>query len=531
MRRWNGWGDENNDFALNEHGLAFLQQTLGKASALADASLNDVLAQVPESRVQAHELLSTDKELRLRHARGQSLPDWLAMRSGDFGLFPDAVAQPQSAEEICALMALAQEQDYVLIPYGGGTSVVGHVNPTVSQRPLVTVSLAKINQLSDLDADSRIATFGAGVAGPDLEAQLAARGYTLGHFPQSFELSTLGGWVASRSSGQQSLRYGRIEQLFAGGKVETFKGTLDIPDLPASSAGPDLREMLMGSEGRMGIISEVKVRVRPIAEKESFHAVFLPDWDAAVHCARQLVQDEVKLSMLRVSNPVETFTQLVLAGHPKLIAGMEKLLSLRSVGDGKCMLMLGVTGSRKHCQHALQQAKRVVSQHKGVYVGTLLGKKWEHSRFRSPYLRHGLWSHGYAVDTFETSINWPYVPAMVERAEAAIKEQAKAYGVHVFTHLSHMYQQGSSIYTTYIFPVAETYEATFERWQGLKRASAEAIVELGGTISHQHGVGVDHAPYLAAEKGDLGIDSLRALMQHFDPQQRLNPGKLLPESD
>ena len=274
MRRWNGWGDEATVVELPAHGEAFLAELVGPGQVLADASLEQVLAQVPASRLQAHPLICLNAEDRVRHARGQSLPDWLAMRSGDFSVFPDGVAYPESAAQIRELLAWASQQDLIVIPYGGGTSVAGHINPQAGSKPVLTLSLERMGKLIEIDHDSLIATFGPGATGPQVESQLHAQGYTLGHFPQSCELSTLGGWVASRSSGQQSLRYGRIEQLFAGGKVETFAGTLEIPTFPASAAGPDLREILMGSEGRFGIISEVKVRITRLAEQENFYAVF-----------------------------------------------------------------------------------------------------------------------------------------------------------------------------------------------------------------------------------------------------------------
>ncbi|MGL4565121.1 MAG: FAD-binding oxidoreductase, partial [Halioglobus sp.] len=240
MKRWNGWGDDQNDLGmeLNRSALAYLRQLIGPATALPDATLEQVLASVPPSRLPPQALVSLDPEDRLRHARGQSLPDWLALRSGDFGVFPDGVAFPKSAAEVQELLRYAQQHDVSLIPYGGGTSVVGHINPEAGERPVLTVDMTGMNQLIALDPESQIATFGAGATGPMVESALAQAGYTLGHYPQSWELSTVGGWVASRSSGQQSMRYGRIEQMFAGGRIETLRGTLDIPTVPASSAGP-----------------------------------------------------------------------------------------------------------------------------------------------------------------------------------------------------------------------------------------------------------------------------------------------------
>ncbi len=531
MRHWNGWGDDQFRLELPANGRLFLSERIGEARALPDATLEEVRALVPESRLPPHARVLTDADTRLRHARGQSLPDWLAMRSGDFGVFPDGVAFPESSDEAREILEWAYEAGAAVIPYGGGTSVAGHINPLAGDRPVLTISLGRMNRLLDLDPQSHIATFGAGTPGPLVEAELKARGYTLGHFPQSFELSTIGGWVASRSSGQQSLRYGRIEQLFAGGRIETPRGTLQIPSVPASSAGPDIREMILGSEGRFGLITEVKVRVTPLPEKESFHVLFFPSWAAARDASRQLVQARVPLSMIRVSNSVETETQLALAGHERLIGALEKYLALRGTDQGKCMMTLGLTGTRMQCRSALQELKRLCKRHDGVYTGTHMGRKWEEKRFTMPYLREALWEQGYAVDTLETATDWNNVDAMIDGVEFSLRNGLSDEGetVHAFTHLSHFYTQGCSTYTTYVFRTAGDYAHTLERWKKLKQAASQAIIRNHGTISHQHGVGKDHAPYLAAEKGPLGMQAIGALSRLFDPAGQLNPGTLLEE--
>lgn len=531
MRRWNGWGEESTVVEMPVQSTDFLTARIGAGHTLADASLDTALAQVPPSRLAPHGLYSIEAHERLLHARGQSLPDWLALREGVLERYPDAVAFPESAEQIRALLALAEQQDLCLIPYGGGTSVAGHINPPLSTRPVLTVSLARMNRLLELDESSLIATFGPGASGPQVESQLRARGYTLGHFPQSWELSTLGGWVASRSSGQQSLRYGRIEQLFAGGTLETFAGPLQIPTFPASAAGPDLREVVLGCEGRFGIISTVKVRVSALAADERFYGVFLPDWPQALQAIRQLTQARVPLSMLRLSNAVETETQLALAGHPRQIAWLEKYLKLRGAGAGKCLLTFGVTGNRQQNALSLRQARQHLKAFGGVFTGTLLGRKWAHNRFRFPYLRENLWHAGYVVDTLETATDWSNVDNLLQRIETSLRDCLAAEGerVHVFTHLSHVYGEGSSIYTSYVFRPAVDYPSTLARWKALKHAASQTIVEHHGTISHQHGVGKDHAPYLTREKGELAMAALHSLSRHFDPAGRLNPGTLLEE--
>lgn len=535
MRRWNGWGDDANDYPLKASGLAFLQDKLGQGRRLEDASLGQALETLPASRLEswpAQLPLSNDPEQRLRHARGQSLPDWLAIRAGQPEHVPDAVAFPETADQVAELLRWGESEQLVLIPYGGGTSVAGHINTPESERPVVVVSLARMNQLLALDETSLLATIGAGASGPQVEALLNERGYTLGHFPQSWELSTLGGWVASRSSGQQSMRYGRIEQLFAGGRVETLKGSLRLPTQPASSAGPDLKQLIMGSEGRLGIITEVDVRISRLPEHESFHVAFAPNWEEGEALVRSLVQSRIPLSMLRLSNAEETRTQLMLAGHEKQLALLERYLSWRGSKEDKCMLTFGITGDNKSSRQLLKQTKQRLRQAGAVYVGTLLGNKWQEARFRSPYLRHGLWEHGYAVDTLETAVDWSRVEETMEAVESAIREAAPAgEKVHVFTHLSHLYNEGSSIYTTYVYRNQSSYDATLAAWNRMKTAASDAIVAKGGTISHQHGVGRDHAPWLRHEKGDIGMALIGGMLQQLDPQERLNPGCLLDSKE
>ncbi len=529
MRRWNGWGDDSTSMALPESAAEFLNNAVGAGQLLPDATLAEVASKVPESRLAAHKLITTEAIERVRHAKGQSLPDYLAMRSGDIDCFPDGVCYPENRQDVKDILAYAKAHNVELIPYGGGTSVAGHINPNASQRAILTVDMARMNQLMHLDEDSQIATFGAGTPGPMVEAQLLARGYTLGHFPQSFELSTIGGWIASRSSGQQSLRYGRIEQLFAGGNLETFAGSLDVATFPASSAGPDLRELLLGSEGRFGILTEVKVRVSKLAEKEQFSVIFFPSWQQASQFCKEVVQQRIALSMLRVSNAVETQTQLKLAGHEKAIAWLERYLSWRGCNAGKCMLTFGLTGSKEQISASKKQLSRLIKQFNGVNTGQLLGKKWQSNRFRSPYLRDALWQQGYVVDTFETATDWGNVDSLMAKVESNIRQglAAESEQVHAFTHLSHVYSQGCSLYTTYVFRNASSYQATMERWQKLKHIASDTIVHNGGTISHQHGVGKDHAPYLHVEKGELGMKVIASLTEHFDADNQLNPGTLL----
>jgi alkyldihydroxyacetonephosphate synthase len=510
-----------------------IRELIGEGFHNADYPLEQFLAQMPGSRLPSHPLVSIDPRERLIHAHGQSLPDWVGLRRGVLRRFPDGVAFPSHGAELAAVLQLAAEQNWVVIPYGGGTSVVGHLSVPEDDRPVLTVSLARLCRMVHLDPISRLATFEAGVRGPDLEAQLRGHGFTLGHFPQSFEYSTLGGWVATRSSGQQSAHYGRIEALFAGGRMLTPRGEMTFPTFPASAAGPDLRQLALGSEGRMGVLSEATVRISALPARDDVVGFFFPDWEAGAAAARKLSGAGVPFSMLRLSNAVETMTSLAIAGHANLIRWLKRYLRVRNISDTTaCMALVGFTGTERLVRAARAEATTIFRAEKGVSVGTPMGAAWKKTRFRAPYLRNTLWDLGYALDTMETIVPWEKVTPTMTAIESAIRESLGRWQekVHVFTHLSHVYPTGSSIYTTYIFRATQDPQETLSRWQAIKSAGSREIVRAGGTISHQHGVGLDHAPYLPAEKGALGMATLRHAFNYFDPQGRMNPGKLcLPE--
>lgn len=529
MKRWNGWGEESTIYPLPESAARYLADLIGEGLRLEDAALEQTVRAVPPSSLSPHPLVSVDAEERLRHARGQSLPDWVALHSGWINAFPDGVAYPTCDEDVRALLDYAHRTGTRLIPYGGGTSVVGHINPLPGDAPVLTLDLSRLNRLLELDETSHLATFEAGVAGPEIERQLQARGYTLGHFPQSFEFSTLGGWIATRSSGQQSYYYGRIENLFAGGHVETPLGALELPPHPASAAGPDIKQLILGSEGRLGVVTRATLRVRRLPEVESFHAAFFHNWEQGVAAVREIAQNGIGVSMLRLSNAMETTTTLALAGKDNLVKWADRGLQTLRYGEARCLLIFGVTGSQQMTRQAYRLASDVIRCHGGLLAGTVIGEMWRKSRFLTPYLRNTLWEGGYALDTLETALPWANVLATAEETQKVIREGLAEIGerVLVFSHLSHVYKDGAGIYVTYLYRRVADPDETLRRWQVLKGTASRVIVEHGGTISHQHGVGLDHAPYLAAEKGELGMRLLEAARRTLDPQGVLNPGKLL----
>ena len=530
-RRWNGWGDPARSVELGPHALATIVDLLGPGSPPRDASLAEVVSAVPPSRIAPEPGLSLDPEDRVRHARGQDLPDAIALRSGRLPAVPDAVARPGDAAAVRDLLARADAAGWTVLPRGGGTSVVGGVTVVPSERPVVVVDLEGLSGVRAFDAASGLATVGAGTRGPALETALGGHGRRLGHVPQSWEYSTVGGWVVTRSAGATSMGDGRIEALFAGGHLETPVGPLDLSPFPASAAGPDLRQVVLGSEGRLGILTDVVLRTAPRPARDLVRAYSLPDWDRALELGRALADARLPLSMVRVSTPLETATMIALIPSDRSRRLLRRYLAWRGQGGTEtCLVLVGMAGSDKVVRAVEGEVGRLVRDRRGIGVPSL-GPAWARERFRAPYLRDALWAAGYAVDTLETAVDWAALPGLAGALGPALRHglDADAERVHAYSHLSHLYPSGSSLYVTYVFRAAADPDETLDRWRRLKTLGSETIVAHGGTISHQHGVGRIHAPYLSAEKGELGMATLAALVERFDPRGILARGVLVED--
>jgi alkyldihydroxyacetonephosphate synthase len=334
--------------------------------------------------------------------------------------------------------------------------------------------------------------------------------------------------VVTRSAGQQSRGYGRIEALFAGGHLETPRGPLDLAPYPASAAGPDLREAVLGSEGRLGILTDVIVRASARPAQERLHAYLLPDWDRALEFARRLAQSGLPLSMARVSTPLETATTFALARDGRSTRLLGRYLGLRGMGPERCMVVVGLTGHPSVVGATARAVDDLVRGARGI-AGPGIGPAWRKQRFAAPYLRNALWDAGYADDTLETATDWRTLPGLAAELGRTLRHGLDPVGerVHAFSHLSHGYPTGSSLYSTYVFRLSSDPDETLDRWRTLKSAASDIIRGHGATISHQHGVGTDHAPYLPAEKGSLGMEAITSLVRTFDPDGRMARGALL----
>ena len=529
MKRIQGWGNKETDYPVPEPAKRYLENVVGIPHKLRKAPIEDLLNKVPESDLPSHPLIKTDTEDRVRHARGQSLNDWVDMCDGLVDTFPDGVAYPSTESEVVEVIKFAEKNEVNLIPYGGGSSVVGHLTPPGESLPTLSIDLKNLNQLRDLNEESLEATFGAGVSGPQLEEQLKKHGFILGHFPQSWEYSTLGGWIVTRSVGQQSYHYGRIEPLFVSGHMETPSGPFDLPRIPKSAAGPDLRHIILGSEARLGILTSATMRIRRLPVEEHFYAAFFPNFEIGAKAVREIAQSELKLSMLRLSDAMETETTFQLSGEERLVDLAKKGLNLFGQGEERCMLIYGLTGDPGTNHLADRQLAHLVRKYDGLMVKFYLGEAWMKKRFLTPYLRNTLWDLGYALDTLETALPWDKLQETRKDVLTAIEKGLEEDNepVLVFSHISHVYTNGGSLYITYLYRRSQDPYQTLERWKKIKNAASQAIVAHGGTITHQHGIGIDHKKYLQAEKGPLGMGILEDLVKKVDPKQIMNRGKLI----
>ncbi|HTK79085.1 MAG TPA: FAD-binding oxidoreductase [Rhizomicrobium sp.] len=548
--RWNGWGwaDYVDPIASRDEVWSWLACEMGMPSLLATPArpLEDIT--LPPSRLTAsqrhvlHIILGADqvredKFERAFHARGRSYHDLLRLRAGDLSDAPDAVVYPQSGNDVLKLLAFASETSTAVVPYGGGTSVVGGVTPTRGQfKSVLSVDLSAMNRIESIDKESLTARVEAGIDGPTLERHLEGNGVTLGHYPQSFEFSTLGGWIAHRGAGQQSNRYGRAEDWLVAAELATPRGILRDAEFPASAAGPRLTDLIEGSEGVFGIVTRATVRLHRIPETTETSAYLFRDFASGAQAIREAAQSEIPVAMLRLSDGEETgfhraFSQIgAYRGFKDRIT--QQLLRARRFGDGSCVLIAQFEGARDLVFFSRQRLNRIAKRIGTIALGEGPGKRWRANRFHGPYLRDPMLDRGLGVDTLETATSWSRVQPLYDAVRKALQDSIAAStprpgakGV-VMCHISHSYPDGASLYFTYIYP--RTLNGDIEQWRGIKQAATHAIAVNGGTISHHHGVGQDHLPWMMQEKGMLGVDVLRAVKRTLDPKGILNPEKLIP---
>jgi len=532
-RRLDGWGFEDEVFEASPEMLNTLEEELGPPGPPIPPGADPGLCQEPRKLPEFGSVVSLDREDRLRHARGQGLVDIIRLRSNSLKALPDGILRPKSPDECREILAICAANGIRLIPFGGGSSVTGGVNTPLGDTPVLVLDFSNMNRLLEYDPSSGYAVFGPGTTGPEVEAQLEAHGRCLGHYPQSWELATVGGWVATRSSGQESLGYGRIEDMVAGLVLTTAEGHWRLRAQPASAAGPDLKQLILGSEGRFGLITEITVRTHPRPAQQRVEAFLFPDLERAFEANRHLSLANPGLSVLRLSDGEETRIAMAIGLGRMPGAGLIRAwLRFRGIAENSCLMLTGASGETDEIADTLFRSRQIIKKYRGIGLGAHPGKTWLRDRFRHPYLREDLLDRGWATDTLETAISWPGALQTRSTVRTALENSLGGEAkIKVLCHLSHPYRDGTSLYFTFFFPTAETPEATISRWAKIKRAAGTALVECGATISHHHGVGRWHSPWLDGEIGSDGLKLLERTAGFFDPTHSLNPGVLFDPTD
>jgi alkyldihydroxyacetonephosphate synthase len=480
--------------------------------------------------------VSTDQLDRVNHARGKSLRDLVRHRHGDVGRLPDVVVRPADEEQVEALMRAALDADAVLIPFGGGTSISGSLEASEEEeRTVISIDMSRLGRVLAIDAQSGLARVQTGALGPDIERQLNAQGWTLGHFPDSFTHSTLGGWIATRSSGMQSDRYGDIADVTRAVRVVTPAGLLVTRPVPHASTGPSVREMILGSEGRLGVITEATVHVRRVSESRVILGYLFPTWADGLAAMQDIAASEAAPSVTRVSDSYETAFSFATRKTPTVLDRV-KSYALKTYlqrrknfdVDAMCLSFIGYEGTEGHVKDQRKAVGRIVGRHGGLCIGASPGELYDQKKFDTPYIRDFLLDRGALADVSETAAPWsrlsPLYDTVMARANGAFDELgARGY---VMCHLSHSYHAGACLYFTFGFKPTKV-EDGLAQYDVVKSAIQQAFIDAGGTLSHHHAVGTEHAQWLEEDVSAPGVTMLRALFDGVDPGSNLNPGKIV----
>ena len=549
--KWWGWGVDGVGFHYEDKpGFApFVLQAVGLDLLTAERAGEPAFAdlKVPKSNATAAftktlagivgaDNVSTDDMLRVIHTYGKSLRDLVRIRGNMIKRSPDVVVYPADEAEVQQVVDAAVAANAVIIPFGGGSNIASSLEPLPEEkRTIISLDLGRLRKVIDIDADSGLARIEAGAQGLDLEEQLNKQGWTIGHFPDSFTHSTVGGWVATRSSGMQSDKYGDIADIARGLRVVRPGGVLVLRPLPSTSSGPSVREMILGSEGRLGVITEVTVQVHRVPAKRDVYAYFFPNWKSGIAAMQEISESDAAPSITRISDARETGFSLATSkdrkGFDKFLAGTVLPGLMKSKGwtlEDICLSFIGYEGSVSHAKRQKKLVDAIVKKHGGMGVGTGPGILYDQKKFDTPYLRDFLLDMGAAGDVSETAAPWSKLVALHEAVYAAANKAYDEIGIKgwIMSHLSHSYHSGACLYFTFAFVFDKDPIGEYDR---VKSAIQQAFVDNHGTISHHHGVGLEHAPWLEQDISLEGVKVMRGLVGAADPKKNFNPGKIFAD--
>jgi alkyldihydroxyacetonephosphate synthase len=549
MMKFTGWGDPHKAYDLTHRPYLwpFVHAQLGLENRLDTNVVNPADIAVPAPRLDAAFLaavtaalgtsqVSTDAQVRRLHTYGKSYRDLLRARAGQLDRVPDAVLFPTSRAHVEAILAAATAHRVQIVPFGGGTNIVGGVEADPTRPGMAaTVSLRQMNRVLAVDPIARTARIEAGALGPELEAALNAQGFSLGHFPDSFEFSTLGGWLATRSAGMQSDAYGKIEDMVVSLTLCTPTGTLVTRNVPRSATGPDLAQIAVGSEGTLGLITEAVMRIHPVGLREN-RGLLVPGFANGIALARALAHRGALPSTTRISNPQETAlsfaTKSPATGAAALFAKAFKSY-LRHVRrfpfDDACLMITGFAAASAAELSAQRRATLAICREFGaVDLGTSVGAKWFAGRYDYPYLRDTVMDRGGMADVTETAATWDVLPALYDDVKKSVHTHLRRgeFPGYVGCHLSHSYPDGACLYFT--FAAAREKGRELPQYLETKQLIFEILLKHGATLTHHHAVGYELLPWMPRHLGPTGVHILRGLKQTVDPLNLCNPGKLIP---
>jgi alkyldihydroxyacetonephosphate synthase len=548
--KWWGWGLEGVAFHHEDKPgfapfvLNAVKLDVDEAEPVVPPELDSLPVPVPKltdafaaklTETVGEEHLHTDTLDRIVHTYGKSLRDLVRLRRGIIPRIPDAVLYPADEDQVRTIVDLAVAEDAVIIPFGGGTNISGSLEPPPDEsRPVLSVDLGRMNKVLDIDAESGLARIQAGTLGPDLEEQLGARGWTMGHFPDSFTHSTVGGWVATRSSGMQSDKYGDIADITRGLRMVVPGDVLVIRPLPSTATGPSVREMALGSEGRLGVITEVTVQVHRLPEERIILGYLYPSWEAGLAAMQEISASDAAPTVTRVSDANETgFSFATTKAKPgfnlsgKIQKGLFAVLQRRGWDMSKvCLSFVGFEGAKSHVAYERKLVKEIVGRHGGIVVGTGPGRLYDQKKFDTPYLRDFLLDRGAAGDVSETAAPWSRLMEVYDNTIAAAHQAYEQIGHEgwIMCHLSHSYHSGACLYFTFAFVHGE--DDPLAEYDVVKSAIQQSFVDHGGTLSHHHAVGTEHSRWLAQDISTPGVVMIDGVFTAIDPGRNLNPGKI-----
>jgi alkyldihydroxyacetonephosphate synthase len=532
LKHW-GWGYEDQQPPRDQvEGIAkALTDRLGLVVDQIEEAVPLDAVELPEPRLvppkELAGMFSAERYDRVAHSLGKAYRDVVRGFRGEFANPPDLVAYPESAEDVDAILSFCSDQGAAAIPFGGGTSVVGGVEPRMRDEypAVVTIDLRRMDRVLEVDPISKSARIQAGATGPGLEEQLREHGLTLRHFPQSFEYSTLGGWIATRAGGHFATVETHIDDLVESVRAVTLDGDWESRRLPGSGAGPSPDRMLVGSEGILGVITDAWVRVRERPTQKVSCGVAYESFEAGAETVREISQSGLYPSNCRLLDPMESDTTS--AGPP-----------------GRALLVLGFESATVPVEERMSSALEICRELGGEIGGLRRGgdrqqgedpvNAWRSAFLSAPYLRDSLIACGVLSDTFETAITWDRFPdfhaEIMETARRAVAEASSGASEgggspRISCRFTHVYPDGPAPYYTVLAPARRGDEVA--QWDEIKAAVSQAVIDAGGTITHHHAVGRDHRPWYDQQRPGPFADALRAAKRELDPKSVLNPGVLI----